>query len=314
MKFCSMFEANYCLLPNGPMCGRVFGFTPTNPGIQRILRDQHHGCNRDQHAVPGVSPCLCLVTLKTGIGLGICHQLALLSRHRPEQMSVACSVESGLASAVCVSLVSVQAAKITPTPFPEWETFLETVNYVRITACAKMVANGMSSMRGVCILAHSSTQGCAKFCAEIFAGIFTVECVLKIFALRTNYWGSALRVKTICAKGACKFACSGDRWNCFDFTCVATDLVSLFACVKLPQVSPPPPRLHYQPPVQVATIVGIVVSRASNVDVSLVCGTEQSQRSSVAEIFKHFGTCRAIWLSVFPEEWENSDKTRAGKT
>ena len=75
MKFCSMFEANYCLLPNGPMCGRVFGFTPTNPGIQRILRDQHHGCNRDQHAVPGVSPCLCLVTLKTGIGLGICHSL-----------------------------------------------------------------------------------------------------------------------------------------------------------------------------------------------------------------------------------------------
>ena len=142
---------------------------------------------------------------------------------------------------MCVSLLSVQAAKITPTPFPEWETFLETVNYVRITACAKMVANGMSSMRGICILAHSSTHGCAKFCAEIFAGIFTVECVLKIFALRTNYWGSALRVKTICAKKACKFACSGDRWNCFDFTCVATDLVSLFACVKLPQVSPPPP-------------------------------------------------------------------------
>ena len=26
----------------------------------------------------------------------------------------------------------IQAAKITPTPFPEWETFLETVNYVRI--------------------------------------------------------------------------------------------------------------------------------------------------------------------------------------
>mmetsp|Transcript_31128 Transcript_31128/g.71864 ORF Transcript_31128/g.71864 Transcript_31128/m.71864 type:complete len:532 (+) Transcript_31128:2-1597(+) len=70
------------------------------------------------------------------------------------------------------------AAKITPTPFPEWETFLETVNY-------------------------------------IFAAIFTVECVLKLFALRSNYWG--------------------DRWNCFDFMCV------------------------------VATIVGIVVSRASNV-------------------------------------------------
>lgn len=85
--------------------------------------------------------------------------------------------ETSIMGAIVINTLFL-AAKITPTPFPEWETFLETVNY-------------------------------------IFAGIFTVECVLKIFALRTNYWG--------------------DRWNCFDFTCV------------------------------VATIVGIVVSRASNV-------------------------------------------------
>ena len=32
---------------------------------------------------------------------------------------------------------SLQAAKITPTPFPEWETFLETVNYVRVTVCTQ---------------------------------------------------------------------------------------------------------------------------------------------------------------------------------
>jgi len=85
--------------------------------------------------------------------------------------------ETSIMGAIVINTLFL-AAKITPTPFPEWETFLETVNY-------------------------------------IFAGIFTVECVLKIFALRANYWG--------------------DRWNCFDFTCV------------------------------VATIVGIVVSRASNV-------------------------------------------------
>lgn len=70
------------------------------------------------------------------------------------------------------------AAKITPTPFPEWEPFLEAVNYV-------------------------------------FAGIFTIECVLKLFALHGNYWG--------------------DRWNIFDFSCV------------------------------VATLAGIIISRASNV-------------------------------------------------
>ncbi|CAE7836442.1 unnamed protein product, partial [Symbiodinium necroappetens] len=119
--------------------------------------------------------------------------------------------ETSIMGAIVINTLFL-AAKITPTPFPEWETFLETVNY-------------------------------------IFAGIFTVECVLKIFALRTNYWG--------------------DRWNCFDFTCV------------------------------VATIVGIVVSRASNVDVSLVCGTEQSQRSSVAEIFKHFGTSASCLVDLW---------------
>jgi len=70
------------------------------------------------------------------------------------------------------------AAKITPTPFPEWEPFLEAVNY-------------------------------------IFAGVFTIECLLKLFALHGNYWG--------------------DRWNVFDFSCV------------------------------VATLAGIIISKASNV-------------------------------------------------
>ena len=149
------------------------------------------------------------------------QELAVLS-HRPKCTSLCPVVPcSGL-----VFLVSVQAAKITPTPFPEWETFLETVNYVWITACAEMVADGMSSICGICILGHSLPQGCANSCSKIFAGIFTVECVLKIFALRANYWGSALRVKAISARWGCKFGCSGDRWNCFDFTCVATDLGS----------------------------------------------------------------------------------------
>ncbi|CAE7614492.1 Cacna1s, partial [Symbiodinium sp. CCMP2456] len=119
--------------------------------------------------------------------------------------------ETSIMGAIVINTLFL-AAKITPTPFPEWETFLETVNY-------------------------------------IFAGIFTVECVLKIFALRTNYWG--------------------DRWNCFDFTCV------------------------------VATIVGIVVSRASNVDGSLVRGTEQRQRSSVSEIFEHFGTSASCLVDLW---------------
>jgi len=70
------------------------------------------------------------------------------------------------------------AAKITPTPFVWFDSFLEIVNYV-------------------------------------FAGIFTVECVLKLFALHGNYWG--------------------DRWNIFDFSCV------------------------------VATLAGIIISKASNV-------------------------------------------------
>jgi len=70
------------------------------------------------------------------------------------------------------------AAKITPTPFVWFDSFLEIVNYV-------------------------------------FAGVFTVECVLKLFALHGNYWG--------------------DRWNIFDFSCV------------------------------VATLAGIIISKASNV-------------------------------------------------
>lgn len=70
------------------------------------------------------------------------------------------------------------AAKITPTPFVWFDSFLEIVNYV-------------------------------------FAGIFTVECVFKLFALHGNYWG--------------------DRWNIFDFSCV------------------------------VATLAGIIISKASNV-------------------------------------------------
>ena len=54
--------------------------------------------------------------------------------------------------------------------------------------------------------------------------------------------------------------------------------------------------------------MGIVVSRASNADGSLACRTEQRQRSSVTEIFEPFGTRRDVWLSVFPEGWENSER------
>lgn len=62
------------------------------------------------------------------------------------------------------------ALKIYPNPYPAWDDALQAANYV-------------------------------------FAGIFTIECILKLIALRANYFR--------------------DRWNLFDFTCVVATAVGI---------------------------------------------------------------------------------------
>lgn len=62
------------------------------------------------------------------------------------------------------------ALKIYPNPYPGWDDALQAANYV-------------------------------------FAGIFTVECILKLIALRVNYFR--------------------DRWNLFDFTCVVATALGI---------------------------------------------------------------------------------------
>eukprot|EP00931_Biecheleriopsis_adriatica_P119863 TRINITY_DN9503_c0_g1_i1.p1 TRINITY_DN9503_c0_g1~~TRINITY_DN9503_c0_g1_i1.p1 ORF type:complete len:1886 (-),score=426.27 TRINITY_DN9503_c0_g1_i1:127-5784(-) len=81
--------------------------------------------------------------------------------------------EHGIMGAIVINTMCM-ALKITPSPDPYWDSVLEAINYV-------------------------------------FAGIFTIECVLKLFALRANYWR--------------------DRWNIFDFSCVVATLMGIIISV-----------------------------------------------------------------------------------